>query len=81
MALKLGIKTHQILTNDDEVCHSSLSSILLAVRLSSMVKVLQRNQWPHLSVNLGFHDMEKDNKVYILGHILSGEKGKTCHKI
>ena len=43
------------------------------VRLSSMLNVLQRNQWPHLSVNLGFHDMEQVNKVYILGHILSGE--------
>ena len=31
MALKLGIQTYQILTNDDEVCISSLSSILLAV--------------------------------------------------
>jgi hypothetical protein len=31
MALKLGIQTYQILTNDDEVCIPSLSSILLAV--------------------------------------------------
>ena len=31
MALKLGIQTYQILTNDDEVCNPSLSSILLAV--------------------------------------------------
>ena len=29
-ALKLGIQTYQILTNDDEVCIQSLSSILLA---------------------------------------------------
>ena len=29
LALKLGIQTYQILTNDDEVC--SLTSILLAV--------------------------------------------------
>jgi hypothetical protein len=34
MALKLGIETYQILTNDDEVCIPSLSSILLAVRVS-----------------------------------------------
>ena len=27
-----GIKTYQILTNDDEVCIPSLSSILLALR-------------------------------------------------
>ena len=32
MALKLGIQTYQILTNDDEVCIPSLSSILLAVQ-------------------------------------------------
>ena len=31
LALKLGILTYQILTNDDEVCIPSLSSILLAV--------------------------------------------------
>ena len=31
MALKLGIQTYQILTNEDEVCIPSLSSILLAV--------------------------------------------------
>jgi hypothetical protein len=29
--LKLGIQTYQILTNDDEVCVPSLSSIFLAV--------------------------------------------------
>ena len=32
MALKLGIHTYQILTNDDEVRIPSISSILLAVR-------------------------------------------------
>ena len=32
LALKLGIKTYQILTNDDEVCIPCLSSILIAVR-------------------------------------------------
>ena len=31
MALKLGIQTYPILTNDGEVCISSFSSILLAV--------------------------------------------------
>ena len=31
MALNLEIQTYQILTKDDEVCISSLSSILLAV--------------------------------------------------
>ena len=33
VALKLGIHTYQILTNDDEVCIPSLSSILIAVAL------------------------------------------------
>ena len=32
MALKLGIQTYQILTNDDEVCIPSLSTIPLAVQ-------------------------------------------------
>ena len=32
LALDLGIQTYQILTNDDEVCIPSLSSILLAVK-------------------------------------------------
>ena len=31
LALKLGIQTYKILTNDDDVCIPSLSSILLAV--------------------------------------------------
>jgi hypothetical protein len=31
LALNSGIQTNQILTNDDEVCIPSLSSILLAV--------------------------------------------------
>ena len=31
LALKLGIQIYHILTNDDEVCIPSLSSILLAV--------------------------------------------------
>ena len=34
LALKLGIQTYQILTNHDEVCFPSLSSILLAVTAS-----------------------------------------------
>ena len=32
MALKLGIQTYQLWTNDDEVCIPSLSSILIAVQ-------------------------------------------------
>ena len=37
MALNLGIQTYKILTNDDEVCIPSLSSILLAVRKLLMI--------------------------------------------
>ena len=33
LALKLGIKTYQILTKDDEVCIPSLFSIFLAVKM------------------------------------------------
>ena len=33
MALKLGIQTYQILTNNDEICTQSISSIFLAVKL------------------------------------------------
>ena len=32
LALTSGIQTYQTLTNDDEVCIRSLSSILLAVK-------------------------------------------------
>ena len=32
LALRLGIQTCQIMTNDDEVCIPSLSSIFLAVQ-------------------------------------------------
>ena len=35
LALNSGIKSYQILTNDDEVCIPSLSSILLAVCLKT----------------------------------------------
>ena len=38
MAVKLGIQTYQILTNDDEVCIPSLSSILLAVLITFSLK-------------------------------------------
>ena len=31
-ALRLGIQTYQIMTNDDEVCIPSISSILIAVK-------------------------------------------------
>ena len=40
MALNSGIQTYQILTNDDEVCIPSLSSILLAVLRVQLVYTL-----------------------------------------
>ena len=40
LALKFGIQTYQILTNDDEVCIASLSSILLAVTSESPKRVV-----------------------------------------
>jgi len=43
LALKLGIQTYQILTNDDEVCIPSLSSILLAVTLFPGGQARNRN--------------------------------------
>ena len=40
LALKFGIQTYQILTNDNEVYTSSLSSILLAVRrITNVLKI------------------------------------------
>ena len=38
MALNSGIQTYQILTNVDEVCIPSLSSILLAVKGLKIIK-------------------------------------------
>ena len=38
LALNLGIETYQILTNDDEVCIPSLSSILIAVLKQIKIK-------------------------------------------
>ena len=43
MALKLGIQTYQILTNDDEVCIPCLSSILFGV--SKIAKKFRRLLW------------------------------------
>ena len=49
MALRSGIQTYQILTNDDEVCIPSLSSILLAVTgffLSFLCSIIHSSlQW------------------------------------
>ena len=39
LSLKLAIQTFQILTNDDEVCIPSASSILLAVSLISLFEL------------------------------------------
>ena len=45
LAIKLGIQTCQILTNDDEVCTSSLSSILIAV--TTVRQKYQKEQIKH----------------------------------
>ena len=47
MHLNSGIKTYQILTNDDDVCIPSLSSILIAVRTygTTIISHLKRNEW------------------------------------
>ena len=47
LALKLEIQTYQILTNDDEVCIPSLSSILLAVSRHGY----ETNNWYLSSLN------------------------------
>ena len=38
LALKLGIQTYQILTNDDEACISSLSNILYSCMKRTIAK-------------------------------------------
>ena len=51
MALRLGIQTYEISTNDDEVCIPSLSSILLAAPLNlqyvkiSPASLKEINEW------------------------------------
>ena len=77
MALKLGIQTYQILTNDDEVCIPDPSSILLAVtdplldNLPPLLVhvVIERSPiqlTPHLSKGLG---LCTGNKTNILIHL------------
>ena len=41
MALKLGMQTYQTLTNNDEVCIPSFSSIILAVCIGQ-IKSIER---------------------------------------
>ena len=59
LALKLGIQTYQILTNDDEVCIPSLSSILLAVPSQTGCFVA------FLEVFLYFEMRSKINKIVL----------------
>ena len=49
MALNTGIQTNQILTTDDEVCISHLSSILLAILVLSKLQL----SWDPLYLNAG----------------------------
>ena len=58
LALKLGIQTYQILTNDDEVCIPSLSSILLAVKCNPRKKKLR----PEFS----FVNLKYKNKICMI---------------
>ena len=52
MALISQIQTYQIFTNDDEVCITSLSSILIAalIVISKLIDVTQ--MWPEVKVDL-----------------------------
>ena len=50
LALNSGIQTCQILTNDDEVCIPSLSSILIAVRDETIGNFLPQNECMHLKL-------------------------------
>ena len=53
LALNSGIHTYQILTNDDEVCIPSLSSILLALKpkVRGLMELWDhRGVWPKVSL-------------------------------
>ena len=59
MALNSGIQTYQILTNNDDVCISSLSSTLLAVQISG--------SWPSRDITIiGWKQFLNDHS-YIYG--------------
>ena len=68
MALNSGIKTHQILTNDDEVCIPSLSSILLAVLVPGGFS--HRINWNNYNLNwkeiLGFRNMQEKLEISLI---------------
>ena len=49
LALNSWIQTYQILTNDDEVCIPSLSSILIAVAPCIKLSMLINTQWSNIS--------------------------------
>ena len=76
MTLNSGIQTYQILTNDDEVCIPSLSSILLAVRkiylkyfgslasLASRCRFTKKFQNYCASANVPETEIEKCNEKF-----------------
>ena len=55
MALKSGIQTYQILTNNDEVCISSQSSILLAVLLTLSLENTRIRAALESKLVMGYH--------------------------
>ena len=68
MALKLGIQTYLILTNNDDVCISSLSSILLAVsRETYRLDVLVADK-PAIQLRAG----DPKLPVQVVGRLLVG---------
>ena len=76
LALKLGIQTYQILTNDDEVCIPSLSSILLAVKcqLDSDSDGFQRIS---IDILTNFDNFQRIILYYI--HVSYQDKMKVIH--
>ena len=62
MALKLEIQTSQILTNDDEVCILSLSSILLAGANSKEVR--RKTEFTWLAEYRSDFWLETDKKIF-----------------
>ena len=57
MNLNSGIQTYQILTNNDDVCISSLSSILLAVQISG--------SWPSRDITIiGWKQFLNDHSYF-----------------
>ena len=74
MALKLGIQIYQILTNDDEVCIPSLSSILLAVHFN----FLFQEKW-HITQEIS-HDFRIFDALHCHHSLLFGNFSQSQTK-